>query len=250
MTRVDGVHIIEAPCCGARYSLPRYLSMNFSAWEYWTDGWRDYSLMPNDEGLRRCQCGQFVLLKNMVDVGAADASDLPSIGHVPGSMLPECIANATSEGMELAARLEYWRHLNHPYRERYCQHRDAEEAATKAAWEKDNPDRRTWWDKLRGRKAPVYARPLGSPFTYPEFEATEEQLQNMRRLGEILQERRQKTNSQRTLEIAELYREQGRFEEAESEIQTLTGDKQDEEVKLIARLIRERQTAPMRYRMR
>lgn len=224
--------------------------MNFSAWEYWTDGWRDYSLMPNDEGLRRCQCGQFVLLKNMIDVEAADASDLPRIGHVPGAMLSECIANATSEDMELAARLEYWRYLNHPYRERYCQHRDAEEAATKAAWEKDNPDRRTWWDKLRGRTAPVYVRPPGSPFTYPEFEATEEQLQNMQRLGAILQERRQETNSQRTLEIAELYREQGQFEEAESEIQTLIGDQQESQVKLIARLIEERQTAPIRYRMR
>jgi hypothetical protein len=31
--------------------------MNFSAFEYWKDGWRVQSPMPNDEGLRRCKCG-------------------------------------------------------------------------------------------------------------------------------------------------------------------------------------------------
>jgi hypothetical protein len=118
--------------------------------------------MPNDEGLRRCQCGQFVLRKDMTDVESADTSDLLHMGRVPPELLPKCIVQANNEELEVAARLEYWRHLNHPYRERYRQHRDAEEAATQASWQASNPDRRTWWDKLRGQNAPCYSRPPGS----------------------------------------------------------------------------------------
>ena len=140
MTMVRGVRILAAPCCGAQYALPNYMSMNFSAFEFWTDGWRDGSLMPNDEGLRRCQCGQFVLLKNLVEVGVADDSPLPSLGHVSAEQLPECIASAASEEVELAARIMVWHHLNHSYRERYRQHRDAEEAATKAKWHAAHPN--------------------------------------------------------------------------------------------------------------
>jgi len=51
MTISKGLRVVAAPCCGARYAAPRYVSMNFMAFEYWTDGWRDGSLMPNDEGL-------------------------------------------------------------------------------------------------------------------------------------------------------------------------------------------------------
>ena len=130
---------MAAQCCGARYAFPNYVSMNFSAFEYWTDGWREFSPMPNDEGLRRCRCGQFVLRKNMAEVEVADSSDLPRMNRVPPELLPECIAEANSEGLEVAARLEYWRYLNHSYRAQYRQHRDAEEAVTQASWVAANP---------------------------------------------------------------------------------------------------------------
>lgn len=58
--------------------------------------------------------------------------------HVAGEELGECIANADIEELDVAARLSLWRHLNHTYRERYRQHRDAEEAVTKAEWEAAN----------------------------------------------------------------------------------------------------------------
>jgi hypothetical protein len=249
MTIVRGVRILAAPCCGARYKFPNYVSMNFSAFEYWTDGWREFSPMPNDEGLRRCQCGQFVLLKELVEIETAETSELPRIDHVPAELLPECIAQASGDDLELAARLGYWRHLNHPYRERYRQHREAEEAATKAAWEAANPDRRTWWDKLRGRKASSYSRPPGSPFTYPAFEPTQEQLQNMKRLSEILVEQDELLRRRYTLELAELCREQGYFDQAEHVILTIDDRDVDVTSKLIASLIKEKQAAPMRYRM-
>lgn len=249
MTIIRGVRIVASPCCGTQYSFPRYVSMNFMAFEYWTDGWRDGSLMPNDEGLRRCKCGQYLLVRDMVAVETADSSELPYMDRVPDEHLPECIAKAASEEVEVAARLGYWRYLNHPYRERYRQHRDAEEATTKATWETANPDRRNWWDKLRGRKAPSYSRPPGSSFTYPAFEASEEQLQNMQHLSEILREWGGETRRGHTMELAELYREQRRFDESLQVIQTL--DERDVGVtsNLITRLIKERQPAPMRYMM-
>lgn len=250
MTMIRGVRIVAAPCCGARYAAPRYLSMNFMAFEYWTDGWRDGSLMPNDEGLRHCQCGRFVLMQDLVEIETAETSDLPHIKYVPNELLPECIAKAASEDMEVAARLTYWRHLNHPYRQKYRQHRDSEEAATKAAWEAANPDRRTWWDKLRRRKPPIYRRPPDSPFTYPAFEPTEEQLQNMKRLSRILlawgSDSRPGYNS---LALAELFREQGRFDEAQVIILSLDEDDEGVTSNLIEKLSKEKQSALMRYRM-
>lgn len=223
--------------------------MNFMAFEYWTDGWREGSLMPNDEGLRRCKCGQYVLVKDMVVVDTADTSELPYMDHVPDDRLPECIAKAASEEIEVAARLGYWRHLNHPYRERYRQHRNTEEAATKAAWEAANPDSISWWDKLCGRQAPSYSRPPGSPFTYPAFEASGEQLQNMQRLSRILQEWSASSRQGYSMALAELYREQGRFDESEQVILALDDREVGVTSNLITRLIKEEQTAPMRYMM-
>jgi hypothetical protein len=223
--------------------------MNFMAFEYWTDGWRDGSLMPNDEGLRRCKCGEYVLVKDMIAVDKANTSESPYMDHVPDDLLPGCIAKAASEELEVAARFGYWRHLNHPYRERYRQHRDAEEAATKSVWEKASPDSRTWWDKLRGRQSPSYSRSPGSPFTYPVFEASGEQIQNMQRLSKILQEWSTLSRQGYTMELAELYREQGRFDESEQVILILDDREVGITSNLTTRLIKEKQTAPMRYMM-
>ena len=119
MTVISGVHILAAPCCGARYSAPLYLSMNFMAVEYWTDGWREGSLMPNDEGLRRCKCGQFVLMEDLIAVATTETSDLQQIVLVPDTQLRECLAAADRAELEVTARLQNWRHLKHPYRQMY-----------------------------------------------------------------------------------------------------------------------------------
>jgi hypothetical protein len=160
--------------------------------------------------------------------------------------LPECIEQVGSEDVAVAARLGYWRLLNHPYREQYRQLRDAEEAATKAEWESRNPDRRTQWDKFRGRKAPSYRRRPGSPLTCPAFEPTDKQRQNMLRMSELVRDASRRGH---TRELAELYRETGRFDEAEGMIQTLDESEVDVTSKLISRLIKEKQTAPIRYRL-
>jgi hypothetical protein len=46
MTRVSGTNIIKAPCCGALLATPAYSSINFMAWEYWTD---DMNALFGDE---------------------------------------------------------------------------------------------------------------------------------------------------------------------------------------------------------
>ena len=132
--------------------------MNFSAREYWTDGWREASLMPNDAGLRRCRCGRLITLGELLEISTATSSDLPVIDHVPDEDLPGCLAQTLAEDVELAARRQLWWCLNHPYRKLYRQHRDAEDAATQAAWEAANPDCRRWWDKVLRREPPRYVR--------------------------------------------------------------------------------------------
>ena len=251
MTMVRGVRIVAAPCCGAQYALPNYMSMNFTAWAYWTDGWRDRSLMPNDEGLRRCTCGQFYLLMDMqaIERGAgAENEDLPFTMTVPDEQLPECFTTTVSAQVEVAARLGYWRYLNHDYRRAYVEHRDAEEAATRAAWIANNPDRRTGWDHLLRRPAPRYSRPEGSPFTYPPYEPTPEQLANMERLCELVQPSGPAPH-RNMLELAELCREQGRFGEARAVLQSMEPKDLDITGRLIARLVDEKEQAPMRYAM-
>ena len=249
MTQINGVRISATPCCGARYAQPRYASMNFSAWEYWTDGWREGSLMPNDDGLRRCRCGRFLLAWELVEIATSEASDLPRIEPVGAELLPKCIAQAGCEDMELAARLGHWRHLNHAYRERYREHRDAEEAATQAAWMAANPDRRTWWDRLLRRQPRRHARPPGSPFTCPPFEPTDEQWGNLQRLGELLHARGLRSRRGPGLELAEVYREQARFEDAQAVIAGIAPAEGDVTKKLLADLIARRWAGPVRYRL-
>lgn len=61
MTRIAGVNIIKAPCCGALYSTTAFASINFMASEHWTDGATENSLSQSDGGLRRCTCGSYFL---------------------------------------------------------------------------------------------------------------------------------------------------------------------------------------------
>ena len=251
MTKSIGAITLAAPCCGARYAYPNYTSMNFMAWAYWTDGWRDRSLMPNDEGLRRCTCGQFFLLQDMKAVEESDDAEgegLPFTMVVPDEQLPDCFDQAVSAQVEVAARLGYWRYLNHGYRDDYVEHRDAEEAAIRAAWIANNPDRRTWWDHLLRRPAPRYSRPEGSPFTYPPYEPTPEQLANMERLCELMQPSGPAPQGS-AMDLAELYREQGRFDEARAAMQAMDPKDLGVTGPLIARLIEEKERAPMRYEM-
>lgn len=165
-----------------------------------------------------------------------------------------CMEQAQAVPVELAARRQLWWHLNQPYRLIYREHREREEAAAQAAWEAANPDHRSWWDRLLRREPPRYRRTADSPFTCPPLEPSSEQLANLQRLAEVLRSGAEPTSglaaaSNFALELAELYREQGRFGEAEAALSGVDAREAGSVGRLMADLIRERLTAPVRYRL-
>jgi hypothetical protein len=246
MTSVSGYNINKTACCGTQYRTLRYRSMNFMAWEYWTDGYRDGSLMPNDHGLRKCKCGNFYIMRELLHIEKVDETDLPHTERVQANELPQAIEQARTAEVELAARLDYWQQLNHAYREQYRTHRAAEEAKTQAKWEAENPDTRTWWQRLRKVAAPKYIRPKGSPFTYPVFELTEAQRENLKAL-QVLSA--QNAAALDPITRAEIHRELGQFDEALQVMATV--DEKDKGItsKLLTDLAKEKTNALIRYRM-
>jgi hypothetical protein len=183
----------------------------------------------------------------MVDLGEVDKSELDPPSPVQPDDLPNAIAKARNMHVELAARLEYWQHLNHSYREIYRAHRDAEEAANQANWALANPDHRSLWQKLRKVPAPTYVRSSSSPFTYPPFEPTRVQQDNMRALLLLLN--REDKRKKHLQEIAELHRELGEFEEAAKALDEYEDIDRSKVSTLLADLVKDRETAPVRYRL-
>ncbi len=203
--------------------------------------------MPNDQGLRRCRCGNVYLLQELHRISQVEHSDAPHTERVPAPMLPQAIAQARTPAIELAARLEYWHHLNHDYRERYRAHREAEESATQQAWQAVQPDTRRWWQRWHKAATPPYQRPANAPFTVPPFRPTPEQRDNMTALLPLLQT--PSTSRIDHLLVAELHRELGEFDLAAQTLQAIDPAEQDFTSQLLAKLIQEHETAPMRYRL-
>ena len=245
MTRISGYYVRGAVCCGARYKTPRYASMNFMSSAYWTDGYREQSLAPNDQGLRRCTCGKFLLQRDLVEMAQVDQSDLPWPPRVDPADLPLAIAQADSPALELAARTDYWLELNHAYRDRYRAHRDAEDAATQAAWEAANPDQRNFWQRWRNKeRQPRYRPSPDRVVTFPVFEATKEQRENMETLLRLMEP----LGPGYDYERVELNRELGQFDEAARALEQAQESDSPTMHKLSAELIAERHAAPVRYR--
>ncbi len=220
--------------------------MNFSAFEYWTDGWSDGSLMPVGEGVRKCSCGDLFLTRECELVEIAESSEFQRPDFAGPDDFREHISKTSNQKLLLAMRLDLWRHLNHPYRTKYRTHRDNEEANLEAEWARSNPDLRTWWDKLRGRKAPSYQRPSGHPITFPYFDVLQEQLENMQALTELFLQRAAADRD--NLLLAELLREQGRFDEAKRVISFVKSDWDETRRKIIWKSIERLEPMPIRFR--
>lgn len=229
MTRIAGYILYATPCCGAEYCGFNYLSMNFTArGGYWTDGWRDVSLMPNGEGLRRCSCGNFYLLQELRVISRTETADAPLTQEVDGEDLPLAIAHARTPAIECAARLQFWRHLSHPYRESYRTHRDAEDAAVvavaeaaKAQWEACYPDKRNWWQRLTNVPPPIYQADKNKTraITFPAFRVSDVQRDNM---NALLQLAKKQGNGLIDLVIqAELHRQLGQFDAAQQALKDM-----------------------------
>ena len=71
----------------------------------------------------------------------------------------------------------------------------------------------------------------------------------MKRLSKILLDWSAAAHGAYLMDLADLYREQGRFDEAELVISAMDIKTDNVTGQLIRKLIKERQPAPMRYRM-
>lgn len=223
---------------------------------YWTDGAKEHGLMPSGGGLRKCKCGQFYLLREAIKLGIEAESDTPQTEFVDAADLTDA-TQSSSPTVELVARREYWKHLNDPYRELYRSHRQAENRAAQEKWDADwhaaNPDTRPALRKFLDRvlrKKPAAPPPMDiRPFSVPPYHPSELQTQNMTRLLELILEKLHEPYGPDMLEVAELYRELGRFEEARDALKQCPADDIGVPEKLMESLINQRQRAPIRYRM-
>jgi hypothetical protein len=230
--------------------------LNFSASAFWTDGYTEDALTPCGGGLRKCKCGEFYILWETISTGIDAQPNTPRTAWVAAADLAEA-TQSQNKVVELAARREYWMHLNAPYRELYRAHRHAEEEAAKEKWEADwhaaHPDRRTQGQRLIDgllRKKP--ASPPSAPaaaMTVPPYQPSTLQTENMERLLALILDRVHEPYGPDMREVAELYRELGRFDEAKAALQECPADDIGKPEKLMERLIDECQTAPIRYRL-
>jgi len=210
--------------------------------------------MPGGGGLRKCKCGEFYLLSDTIKFGFDAQPDTPPTVRVSAVDLPEATLSP-NKAVELVARRLYWMHLNNAYRDLYRTHREAEDKASQAKWAAEwqaaNPDTRTAWTKLLSRlirRKPVAAPPMqNKPFTVPPYQPSQLQIANMTRMLELLMEGGNETYGPDPLEVTELYRELGRFEEAKIALQACTEDDIGFTSKLLAKMIDDRTTAPVRY---
>ena len=256
MTRITGFTIIASPCCRTLYKTPQYGSINLSAMGYWTDGHKEHGLMPSGGGLRKCKCGQFYLLREATSLGIEAGPETPPTQFVDDADLADA-TQSQHKSVELVARRQYWLHLNDSYRNQYRSHRQAEDQAAQEKWDADwyaaNPDQRSTLQKIAdwlSRKKPATPAQMDTrPFSVPTYQPSELQIQNMQRLLSLILEKTHETYGPDMLEVTELYRELGRFEEAANALKQCPADDIGVPEQLMERLINEGQRAPVRYRM-
>lgn len=246
MTRVSGSRTIATPCCGAVFSSPRYASINYHVEEYWTDGFLTGNSAVAENGLRRCTCGKVYLMHKVIETELKVAEKLPTMMYVSNEDIEDVVQQEMDTDLEIVVRRNYWHQLNHSYRIAYRLHRktkDDEAMRVHQVLPKVQP---TLIQKFKAFfvALPPPSHPIrrSEPFTVPPYQVTELQRQNMERLL-LLQLQHETTD---WVEVAELYREMGQFDEAADAI-SRSQKMETETSKLIRALITERKTCPMRY---
>ncbi len=212
--------------------------------------------MPGGGGLRKCKCGQFYLLREAIKLGFEAGPETPHTEFVDAADLADA-TQSISPTVELTARREYWKHLNDPYRELYRAHRQAEDQAAQEKWDSEwhaaNPDTRSvfrrFLDRVLRKKPAAPPQMDTRPFSAPPYQPSALQIQNMERLLELVLDKLHEPYGPDMLEVSELYRELGRFEEAADALKQCPADDIAVPEKLMERLINEGQQAPIRFRM-
>ena len=262
MTRVSGTNIIKTPCCGALLATPAYASINFMAWEYWTDGYAEGSLAPGGEWLRRCICGRCFLLGSAERVGTIRAR---------GPLAPK----------DWEKRKDDWwsRLLGRETREEILERYDTRSTAVIEAEQRSIPPspnyfanselralidsevadvgvtataRRLYWRHLNEPFREIYrafreahkgeVSPDGNSATFPDYLPGPEQTQNMEQLVKLLET----SAEHHWLELAELYREMGDMDAARTALSRIAGE-QERLHFVIDKLITLNVRGPVRY---
>lgn len=254
MTTVAGFQVFRTSCCSAVYKTLRYGSINFSAGEIWTDGRAVNGLYPQDWGLRQCACNSYYLInqceklhvieqakpvaptywakgsdswwwKNVLGrhtreyyekyydtrslelIEAESKATPPNAIHVDDQYLDKVIANGEGN-LELLviARRRLWRFLNDPYRDLYREHKKV------------------------------------SPATFPEYIPSYEVLSNVQALIDLLT----LVDEPNNLELAELYRQLGKFELARKFLDSIDLNDNDQ-ARVIAVLLDQKRIGPAWY---
>ena len=246
MSMIRGAILRQAPCCTAQYLQPRYLSMNFSADAYWTDGWTVNSLMPIRAPYQRCLCGQVLANGDLVTLRTLeqnefDYQDYPlRLQPLADEDWPDLVEQKRGDTGERSARLYYWMLQNHPYREQYCAHREAEEAAFEAQWRAGLPKHR--------RAKMKYERAADRAISVPSFTPSAGLRANLERLIELLEAEHTDERYVFANKLVEAYRELSLFDQAKEALARIPKDSWWVTERLLECLIDERQNALMRYR--
>ena len=248
MTSVSGYSLIKAPCCGAAYTTPKYASINLTAKEYWSDGHKEAALYVEDGGLRKCSCGGFYLLRDATRPEQEPEPDTPPAQRLEPEDLLQAI-QSTSKPIELWARRLYWRHLNQGYRAAYRARIDAVDQGGNRPGGRSGS--RSRWTELVGRALRLKKSepPSGpaEPVSFPAYEPSATQIANMERLIELIQQGGHEVQAPDMVEVAELYRELGLFEQARGAMARASHDRTRLPMKLITDMITKEQRAPFRY---
>jgi hypothetical protein len=226
--------------------------MNLSATGYWTDGAKENSLWSTSGGLRMCRCGTAFLLIDAIKLDIEAGPEIPEAEDVNPADLPKVIANAFSPRLEVMARRNYWPYLIDDNREQYRAHRAAEDAITNAGWRRLYRASLTTLQLASRKLLATSHRPdvkTKRPFTVPPYNPTAEQLSNMERLLTLILDGAEESFKIDWLEVAELYREQGLFAQAQDALSRCTEDHQRVTRGVIQRLVDDRSVGLVRYRI-
>jgi len=244
---------VQAPCCDAEYRTNIYTSINFTAYEYWTDGQNVNSLFPSDGGLRFCTCGQYFLLQNC--------------DHI--RVIPEQKPRAPVGWQNL--KNSWWdRFLHRPSINDIMQNYDTRSEEDIAAAIRDMPiethvvsesdlpvviekcegkreilieARRRLWRSMNDPFRKLYRQyKENNPDSYPPYAATYVQKENMLKLAYLLEE----SYSPNWLEVSELCREVGDMGAAREAFE-LSSKSDKKLAEVIDKLIFMNYSGPVRY---
>lgn len=230
MTTFTGYSVCTAPCCGTEYkqALSGSTFQHPGFGEFWTDASMASGKAPAESGLRRCRCGSLFLLHELTRtekwVGRSDTSiphTVPVRGAEALSALPEAQDSTATNAaeIELAARLEYWWHLNSAYRAEFAQRRLIEDSAARKQWEKENPEILAEWERSNWEDMPLdyvptpYIRPADAPYTWPMWFASAPLIANLQAILALHDSGRVAVPD---LMLAEIHREMGDLDRADA----------------------------------